>query len=259
LGIDPAAGDVAGQLRAKSVDELLTAASGNESLMDYGLTWKPCVDGLVLADLPSRLWAEGKQINVPLLIGSNKDEGNAFLAGLSIPTAQYEEYMGKVFGSHTNEALALYPAEQGSAVLPALSRMLTEVGFASTARFAASAQSRSPAIPHAPAYLYQFTRVPFGNLLGAFHGVEIPYVFGNADLFKSMGKLQQADYDLSGAIMGYWTRFAATGDPNGDGAETWPAYDSATDAHLELGDSVKTGTALYKQACDLADLVRAGR
>ncbi len=56
--------------------------------------------------------------------------------------------------------------------------------------------------------------------------------------------------------MGYWTRFAATGDPNGGGAAQWPAYEAAADQHLELGDTIKTGAGLYKQACDLADKVR---
>jgi len=56
--------------------------------------------------------------------------------------------------------------------------------------------------------------------------------------------------------MGYWTRFAATGDPNGDDAPLWPPYDSVTDRHLELGDTIGTGSGLYKEACDLADKVR---
>jgi para-nitrobenzyl esterase len=254
LGVDPA-GDMAAQLRAMSVDQLLAAAGGSESLMEAGLAWKPCVDGLVLADLPSRLWAESRQMKVPLLIGSNKDEGNAFLAGLSIPPGLYETYMRKLFGQYADEALALYPVKQTSEVLPALSRMLTEVGFASTARFAARTESQAP-LPRGSASLYQFTHVPLGNPLGAFHAVEIPYVFGNIGLFASLGTLEQTDYDLSDAIMGYWTRFAATGNPNGDGATVWPEYDPATDEHLELGDTIKTGSGLYKEACDLADKVR---
>ena len=77
--------------------------------------------------------------------------------------------------------------------------------------------------------------------MGAFHGVEIPYVFGNADLFTVLGQIEQADYDLSETIMGYWTRFAATGDPNGEGAPEWPRYDQASDEHLELGDTIQVG------------------
>ncbi len=148
--------------------------------------------------------------------------------------------------------------------------MLTEVGFASTARFAARSMSAPPGeasgsviggYPRATStYLYQFTRVPFENVLGAFHGVEIPYVFGTADLFSSLGALEQTDFDLSDVIMGYWTRFAATGDPNGGTTyPVWPRYEGLSDRHLELGDSIRVGEGLYQEACDLADRMRGVR
>ncbi len=259
LGIDPS-GDAAAQMRALTPEQLLAVDPTPSTLLETGLTWMPIADGRVLTDAPTRLWLDGRQMRVPLLIGSNKDEGNLFLQGLRIPAAQYQEYMTKIFGPYAQEALALYPAQGGSVTEP-LSRMLTEVGFASTARFAARQMSAASgaggaAASAAPAYLYQFTRVPLDNPLGAFHSVEIPYVFGNAGLFTRLGKLDQADYDLSAAMMGYWTRFAATGDPNGGGAPDWPAYQTVTDRHLVLGDTIATGSGLYSQACDLADKVR---
>lgn len=265
LGIDTS-GDVLAQMRAKTPEELLAAASALTAegrLIDRGLVWTPVADGYLLPGLPSALWVAGKRQSVPLLIGSNHDEGNAFLSGLQITRAEYETVMGKIFGDRAAEALALYPVAAGEDPVPVLSRMLTEIGFASTARFAAE-QMSAPAgggggASPAPAYLYEFTRVPLkeSNPLGAFHSVEIPYVFGNAGLFSVLGTLEQTDYNLSAAIMGYWTRFAATGDPNGEGAPSWPAYLPATDLHLQLGDTIAVGgPGLYKQACDLADSIR---
>lgn len=250
LGLD-LSGDVQAQMRALSPAGLLAAAGPGEDLMDQGLAWKPVADGYVLPGLPTDLWAEGRQWKVPLLIGSNADEGNTFVAGLTVSTEEYEAQMDRIFGPFVDEAFALYPVEAPEDIAPAFSRMLTEVGFASTARFAAANMSES-----APAFLYQFTRVPLDNPLGAFHGVEIPYVFGNAGLFTMLGRIEQADYDLSEAIMGYWVRFAAGGDPNGEGAVEWPRYDRSDDIHLGLGDAIATGTGLYQQACDLADRMR---
>jgi para-nitrobenzyl esterase len=266
--------DVLAQLRAKTPDELLAAAAaaaGDSSLMQQGLTWKPVADGYLLPDLPTKLWVAGKRQSVPLLIGSNADEGNTFLAGLTVSPAEFEAQMRKIFGDYAAEALALYPVAGAEDITRALSRMLTEVGFASTARFAARSMSTPASLSGATgagataggasagstsAYLYHFTRVPLKNPLGAFHGVEIPYVFGNTGLFSGLGAIEQADLDLSDAIMGYWTRFAATGDPNGEGAIPWPEYDARSDEHLELGDTIHQGVLLHKRACDLADRVR---
>jgi len=249
LGIAPR-GDVLTELRAKSAADLLAAMPGEE-LMEGGLVWKPVADGYVLPDLPTRLWLQAKQWPLPLLIGSNADEGNAFLAGLTTSTEEFQRQLAEIFGPLVTEARSLYPVKTPADIVPAFSRMLTEVGFASTARFAAGVMSES-----ASAYLYHFTRVPFGNPLGAFHGVEIPYVFGNLDMFSALGQIQDPDRRLSETIMGYWTRFAATGDPNGGGAVEWPRYNGAEDLHLELGDVIQVGRGLYKEACDLADRVR---
>ena len=163
LGVDPS-GDVAAQMRALTPDQLLAAAGGAGTLVDTGLTWKPVADGHVLADLPTRLWAAGKQMKVPLLDRLEQGRGQRLPARDSaIPPALYEASMQKIFGPYTQEALALYPAPQSADVTPALSRMLTEVGFASTARFAARAMTGSQVSPPASAYLYEFTRVPLGN------------------------------------------------------------------------------------------------
>ena len=278
LGVD-ASGDVAAQMRAKTPEALLGAAAqlaGYKDSLDRILIWKPVVDGYVLPDLPTRLWAAGRQQRVSLLIGSNADEGNLFLAGLTMSRAQYEAHVREIFGGYADEALALYPAGGTTSATTAMSRVLTEVGFASTARFAARVMSADASgegdtsaaaalgaaatagaeAATAATYLYEFTRVPFHNPLGAFHAVELPYVFGTADLFAGLGIVRQADRDLSATIMGYWTRFAATGDPNGEGAPTWPKYEETSDLHLELGRTIGSGSGLYEEACDLADRMR---
>ncbi len=262
LGIDDS-DDAVAALRAKTPDELLAAVAEGGTVLEQGLRWKPVADGHVLPDVPTTLWAAGRSMKIPLIIGSTKDEGNLFTQGVMLQPHEFEAQMEVVFGPYVDEALALYPVESETEVSQAFSRMLTEVGFASTARFAARVTSEGASEGDRQgnsAFLYHFTRVPFDNPLGAFHGVEIPYVFGNTALFTVMGPIEQADQDLSDAIMGYWTRFAATGDPNGDGAVTWPRYETESDLHLELGDRVAAGgPGLYQSACDLADKVRGLR
>jgi len=52
--------------------------------------------------------------------------------------------------------------------------------------------------------------------------------------------MDDEDRKLTETGSGYWTRFAATGDPNGPGAPHWPAYDRKTDLCLEIGHVVES-------------------
>lgn len=95
-------------------------------------------------------------------------------------------------------------------------------------------------------WLYSFSWVsPPAEYLGygAFHAAEIPYVFHNLPSASGYGA---ADDELARAMVGYWTRFAATGDPNGEGAVAWPAW-SAAERYLELTLPVAERTG-YRQA-----------
>ena len=85
---------------------------------------------------------------------------------------------------------------------------------------------------------------------GAFHGIDIAYVFRTftADPFDDTpGPTELA---ISDAVIGYWTRFAATGDPNDPGAVNWPQFDSVTDPYLALGPVIGSGTGLHTENCD---------
>ena len=51
-------------------------------------------------------------------------------------------------------------------------------------------------------------------------------------------------------MIGYWTQFARTGNPNGEGLPRWPKFELEDEAYLELGDRIAAGTALGKEACE---------
>ena len=102
----------------------------------------------------------------------------------------------------------------------------------------------------AAAYLYQFSRVPpisRSRTLGAFHGLEIAYVFGN---LREGSGFDQTDQALSRTMMACWTSFAATGQPAAPGLEAWPAYDPAADKHLDFGDTCSVKSGMFKEACE---------
>ena len=154
-----------------------------------------------------------------------------------------------LYGEFSEEVLALFPAQTEDDVKPAMDRLVTQMGFGASARFTAECMDKVGS----PAYLYLFTMtIPDARAegLGSFHGLEIVYVFGNLDEEAYEG-IDEADYELSEAMMTYWTDFAKEGDPNGGGVPDWPAYTAGDAPYQELGESITTGSGLFQQAYEL--------
>jgi para-nitrobenzyl esterase len=105
---------------------------------------------------------------------------------------------------------------------------------------------------HHRAYRYYFSRVPQGRgeRLGAFHGAEMAYVFGN---FPFRLNYQDLDRQLAETMETYWTNFARTGDPNGAGLTAWPIYDATKDNVLEFGDTVSVAFKIHSEGLDFFD------
>ncbi len=259
LGCDQASDQIAA-MRAKSSDEVLQASGYNmqQSCPPTGIQTRVTVDGWVVPDIPEKLFNEGKQQDVPVLIGENKDDGTLF-GGIvqqnNINVAGYESIMQGAIGDvPAAEVIAMFPVKTDAQVGATVSSLLTQMDFASCARFICeSTITRTTS----KAFLYQFTRVPpiqAGTLLGCYHGAELPYVFGN--LPSSEGYVQ-ADTDISNAMMGYWTRFAKTGDPNGEGSTFWPSF-SLEDLNLNIGDQVQVNAGLFNAQVDLSEKIYGG-
>jgi para-nitrobenzyl esterase len=56
---------------------------------------------------------------------------------------------------------------------------------------------------------------------------------------------------LAAAMAGYWSRLAATGNPNGGENVAWPAYDAATDPYLRLDTTIEAAEGVRTANCDL--------
>lgn len=247
LGCDQAPDPLAA-LRAVSAADLLAAANPAQGLYGEGTKFGPIIDGWAIPDDPDRLFAAGRQHAVPFMAGTTADEGTLFAFQAPIRhAAGYESAVRSLFGADAGEVLRRFPCPDDASVKKAFADLTTVTSFVAPARFLV----KSVAAAQGKAYLYHFTHEPPGAKrlgLGATHGAEIAYVFGN--LRRLHGPVDRQVSETMGAA---WVRFAKTGDPNGPGLPAWPAYTTAADPHLEFGDEPRAGTGLHREVCDLLE------
>jgi para-nitrobenzyl esterase len=243
LGCD-AAPDAAACLRDKPTKDVLEAVPAKLDLNLSAAQYGPNIDGWVLPIDVGDAFQSGNVTRVPYLSGANKDEGTLFTVGVSVSTrAELEELIQTSIPDHASEALTLYPEDKYPNAHDALSALIGDL-FLCTQRL----QARFMSTVEPKTFFYHFTRENLaGSLtgLGAFHGTELPYVFHNFN-FPFIGGAEEEK--LSEAVIGYWTRFAKTGDPNG-GAVTWPAMTEALD-YLDIDATQEAGTNLNSDVCD---------
>ncbi len=168
---------------------------------------------------------EGKSHRVPLIVGTNADEGRLFTRFLQLlPTTEpmIEALLAEVDPAARERITGAYPDYPGRS---ACIRLGGDFAFSSAAWEIAEAHGR-----HAPTYLYRYDyapRVLRWSGLGATHATELLAVFG---IYRTkFGALLTAPIDRRSAlrvtseVQRCWGSFSRTGDPGDD----WPAYTGA--------------------------------
>jgi para-nitrobenzyl esterase len=209
-------------------------------------TFGPIVDGYVVPAQPFQLLRSGKLNPAAVLTGSNRGEGTIVIGVRPVPNVEgYRAWMRGRFKDQAGHVLATYPAESNDAVQAALRDVYTDSWYL--------CPSRSLAAAVKTAYLYQFSRVRPGLEMRTAHGMELPYVFDT--LRAGAGRVEEIDRTLAGLMSAAWYRFAATGDPNGDGLPEWGRYYRSSEVYLEFGAPVRVGRGLQSAQCDAMDFL----
>jgi len=264
-----AADDVTACLRGKPADQVMATldpmGDGTNSL--GRMTYDGVVDGTLLPDAPRALIAARRHNAVPAIIGSTTAENGRNAPRIGTP----EEYEAAVRAyvqrsglpaAVAERALLAYPMADYASPRAAYVALTSDVKFVCQARTDARLLAANQ---DAPTFRYAFDHVADNGAAqaraaGAAHGLDLPYLFGV--LSFAVGPIRYrpgpGDLAVSAAMQGYWARFAATGDPNGDGAVAWPAYRSDDDPHVVLASPVRAETGHRTAQCDFWDSL-AGR
>ena len=222
----------AASLGAKSIADLRAVPA--DRLLKAGGASGPIMDGYVLPASPYTLFSQGKQNDVPVLLGSTMDEQGGMQQPM--PAAQFQKQARERYGAMADAFLKLYPASTDDETRRAQHDVSRDT-WASNMRRWARMQGKTG---KSKVYLYCFTRKDPGRdseRYGAFHSGELVYHFDNQ---KSVDRpWEPVDRKLAQIMSSYWVNFATKGDPNGPGLPVWSVYDPKADVTMELGVEVK--------------------
>ena len=231
-------------LRGLSVSAILAAQTA--------ATMVPNVDGFVMPRTVLSALSTGQFNRVPVVEGSNHDEWRLFVAqteattGVPLTPAGYIPAIAATLGVSPGLAAVIasvYPLAAYSSPSVALGAVGTDVVFACNARISARLLSA-----YVPTFQYEFNdptapMLYFANVsfpTGAYHASELEYLFDLSGTPVPMPARTSGQKALTDAMVGYWTQFARTGDPNSTGAPAWPAYMPLSDQFQSLQQSAPT-------------------
>lgn len=198
------------------------------------MRFAPVMEGQYLPAHPFEPVAAPTAANVPLIIGTNKDEAALFLAAdprrRRLEDHELVERLKPMLGDRTDEILGVYRRTR-----PEATPWELLIGISSERTRLASIQlaERKVAGGPAPVYMYLFTweSDALGGLFKSCHALEIPFVFDHPEVAPFTGSRSDRP-QLAASMSRAWTTFARHGDPNGDGLPLWPTYSPETRATM---------------------------
>jgi para-nitrobenzyl esterase len=216
------------KLRGIPADEILKTWS-----QDRQIHFGAIVDGWIVPEQPAKIFAQGREIHIPVLVGSNTDEATVFGYGGPKTIDEYKKYLLDDTGKYADQEFQAYPASSDADVAARYLQLQSD-------SFAYGAYSMVRAVTRGgqKAYLYYFTYAETGKRasLGAYHGEELSFLSGS---FPSGWEHSPDEERLGTAMRLYWTQFAKSGDPNVPGSPEWPAFDTRMNQCLELGRPIR--------------------
>jgi para-nitrobenzyl esterase len=242
---------------ASSIAELREVEPGKlPAGFGSGAAW-PIVDGWVIPGDQYELYAAGRYIDVPILVGYNSDEGLSFSREKT--PEDYIANVKKRYGPFADDLLAAYPV--GAEGVPKTARdLMRDAAFGWHTWTWARLQARTGKSKVFFYYFDQHPERPAGSPdadHGMPHGVDVPYVFQTLDRDKP--ELTPGDLAISETVSRYWTNFAKRGDPNGPGVPAWPEFTESDRQVMVFHDEAHPGAVPSAEGLEVLDRYFAWR
>jgi para-nitrobenzyl esterase len=213
------------------------------------------IDGKIVIGDPIKLFASGKQHNVPLLIGTNSWDASYFVLG----QPKVDDYIKKM-GEDKSIVNQLYKSFNAKCSLSA--EIMSDGWYRGGVKILANSANKK-----APSYAYYFSYLTPNirdSHIGPAHTFELPYVFGdlenvlpapnvpepNRDICENINNAaslmkkqavwssywypmtdpnNKSDISIANQFAKSWTAFAKTGNPNTNSKNAWQPYSIKTD------------------------------
>ena len=225
------------------MEKVLAAYYAVSPKLGFGEGFGPIVDGVSLPREPFAPDATPLSADVPLMIGTNREEGTIFLGGafqaedlskfklttaeLDMDEAGLKKTVSHFPGLDVDKVIKSYKKADPKAT-PWQLAVAIQTDWMMRVNSTILAE-RKAAQGKAAVYMYRYdhpTKALGGGHMEACHTAEVPYVFSTIKKATWLAEDTPENEKLAEMMSKTWGAFAKNGDPNNPALPHWPAYDA---------------------------------